>query len=314
MRGSPVNGGDMHNTSANPRRSFTLSWEAIPPYLYLGPAFAVYAVFFLWPLAHLIQLSTLRWSGLGPRAFVGLQNYRSFFAADPNAWLAFRHNLAWLLAAMVVPLVIGLSLAVLLARSRLRGRLLFRTVYFLPQVLSSVVVGVIWRGMYNPNYGAVNSILGTVGLGMVARGWLGDRVTALPALFVAWSWIHYGFCMVIFLAALQGIEETYYDAAKVDGANALQQIWHVALPFIRRPLAIVILLTAISAFQVFDLVLVTTNGGPASATLVLSLHMYNQAFTYDKVGYGSAVAVVLGALVTVFSGVFQYLRSRLEAE
>jgi len=119
---------------------------------------------------------------------------------------------------------------------------------------------------------------------------------------------------VIFIAALQGIDEVYFDAAKVDGANTLQQTWYVALPFIRRPLATVILLTAIAAFQVFDLVFIITQGGPAGATLVLSVHMYDNAFRYDKVGEGAALAVLLGVLISLMSVLFLRLRRRLEAD
>ncbi len=292
-----------------------ISWrDSLQAYLFIAPAFILYALFFLWPLLHLVQLSTVKWKGVGPKVFVGLENYLHILTSDPKFWLAFEHNVGWLFAAVVVPIVIGMFLAVLLARTPMHGRLLFRTIYFLPQVLSSVVVAVIWRGMYNPNYGAINSILRGVGLDFLARGWLGDRALVLPALFIAWSWIHYGFCMVIFIAALQSIDEVYFDAAKVDGANALQQTWYVALPFIRGPLATVILLTAIAAFQVFDLVFIITKGGPAGASLVLSVHMYDNAFRYDKVGQGAALAVLLGALISVLSIIFLRIRRRLEAD
>lgn len=300
---------------ARQKATRSVSWSnSIPAYLYIAPAFLLYALFFLWPLIHLIQLSTIKWKGVGPRVFVGLKNYQRILTSDPKFWLALQHNVMWLLAAVVVPIIIGLFLAMLLTRTPIHGRLLFRTVYFLPQVLSSVVVAVIWRGMYNPNYGAINSILRGVGLDFLARGWLGDRTLVLPALFIAWSWIHYGFCMVIFIAALQSIDEVYFDAAKVDGASALQQIWYVALPFIRGPLATVILITAIAAFQVFDLVFITTKGGPAGASLVLSVHMYDNAFRYDKVGQGAALAVLLGALISIMSIIFLRARQRLEAE
>jgi raffinose/stachyose/melibiose transport system permease protein len=287
--------------------------SSIPAYLYLAPALALYAVFFLWPLTKLVQLSTVEWQGLGPRTFVGLANYERLLTSDPDVWLALKHNVIWMVFAVTFPVAIGLVLAVFLSRSPLHGRLLFRTIYFLPYVLSSAAIAVIWRGMYNPNYGAVNGILTAVGLEALGRGWLGDRAMALPALFVAWAWAAYGLGMVIFLAALQGIDETYYDAAKVDGANTLQQFWYVTLPFIRRPLSTVILLRIIAAFQVFDLVYIMTDGGPAKATLVLSIHMFHAAFRWHRIGYGATVAVLLGLLILAITVVFQQFRNKLEA-
>ncbi len=287
--------------------------ENVSAYLYIAPALALYSVFFLWPLAQLIYLSMVRWDGMAPKVFMGLQNYRELLASDPRFWLSLQHNLQWLVGAVSVPTGIGLFLAVFLARSPLYGRLAFRTIFFLPQVLSSVVVAIIWRWIYSPDFGALNAILRQVGLASLARGWLGEESLALPALFIASSWVLYGFCMVVFLAALQGIDEAYYDAAKVDGANALQQFWYVTLPAIRGPLSTVILLSAIGAFQVFDLVFIITRGGPAWATMVLSVYMYDNAFRYNKLGYGSAVAIVLGVLILLFSIVFLRVRERLEA-
>lgn len=288
--------------------------DSIPAYLYVAPALLLYGIFFLWPLAHLVYLSMVKWKGLGSKVFVGLENYGELLTSDSRFWLAFQHNLLWMVAALFLPIMIGLFLAVFLVRSPLRGKLILRTIYFMPQVLSSVVVAIIWRWIYNPQYGALNSSLRAAGLDFLTRGWLGDRVLALPSLFIAWSWTYYGFCMVIFIAALQGIDEEYYDAAKVDGASALQQFWYVSLPFIRRPLATVMLITFIVAFQVFDLVFIITRGGPRWATLVLSVYMYDNAFRYAKVGYGSAIAVVLGAVIMFFSIVFFRVRERLVTE
>jgi len=312
-RGLLLNAGGDSVEGEQPRRHGRVSWmQSIPAYLYVAPAYVLFAAFFLRPLVELCYLSLTNWTGLGPKVLIDLDNYREL-AADPRFWQSFQHNVIWMLAAVVVPTSIGLFLAVLLVRSSIRGRLIYRTIYFLPQVLSSVVVSVIWRWIYNPTYGAINSVLRAVGLDSLAKGWLGDSATALPALFIAWSWVHYGFCMVIFVAALQAIDETYYDAAKVDGANSLQQFWHVTLPSIYRPLTTVILLTVISAFQVFDLVYIITKGGPARATLVLSVFMYDNAFRYSRVGYGAAVGVALGIVIFLVSLVYMRVRSRLEA-
>lgn len=273
----------------------------IGPYLYIAPALIMYAAFFLYPAFQLIILSFQKWDGLEPKIFVGLANYKKLLFVDQKFWTAFWHNIGWMIAALFVPVVTGLLLAILLTRGRIRGRVLFRTIYFLPQVFSSVVVAIIWKWIYNPSFGALNRTLEVIGLGFLQRGWLGDPGLALPSLFISWSWVHYGFCMVIFNAALQGIDEVYFDAAKVAGANWFQQFRYVLIPFIKQPMFTVILLTAISAFQVFDLVYTTTKGGPGHATLVLSMHMYDNAFSFHRVGYGSAIAVALGVLILILS-------------
>jgi multiple sugar transport system permease protein/raffinose/stachyose/melibiose transport system permease protein len=278
------------------------------PYLYLAPALAVYLVFFAYPFVQLIFLSFQRWDGIHPKRFVGLENYQRLLFEDPKFWPAVSHNVYWLLAAMIVPVFIGLFLAILLYRSPLRGKVFFRTIYFLPQILSTVVVALIWNWIYNPNYGALNRVLRGLGLDFLEQGWLGEPSLAFPALFIAWSWIYYGFAMVIFIAALQAIDETYFDAAKVDGANWWQQFRHILIPFIQGPLTIILLITAIAAFQVFDIVYVLTRGGPAGHTMIMSILMYQNAFEFNKVGYGSAIAVMLGLVVLFLSIVFLRMR------
>lgn len=276
-------------------------------YAYVAPAFFIYALFFLYPALRLIQLSIQEWDGLNDPVYVGLSNYERLLN-DPVFWKAFWHNVSWMLAAVIVPVFFGLFLAILLVRSPLHGRVIFRTIYFMPQVISSVVVAIIWNWIYNPSFGALNELLGYLGLSSLQRGWLGDPTLALPAVFIAWSWVHYGFTMVIFIAALQGIDEVYFDAARVDGADRWQQFRHVMLPFIRAPLSTVVLVTAISSFQVFDLVFIMTSGGPANATMVLPVFMLDNAFKFRNVGYGATIAVALGLFIVVMSILF--LRAR----
>lgn len=281
--------------------------RTLTAYAYVAPAFFIYALFFLYPALRLIQLSLQEWDGLNQPSYVGLSNYERL-VNDPVFWKAFWHNVSWMLAAIVVPVFFGLFLAILLVRSPLHGRVVFRTIYFMPQVISSVVVAIIWNWIYNPSFGALNELLNFVGLSSWQRGWLGDPNLALPAVFIAWSWVHYGFCMVIFIAALQGIDEVYFDAARVDGADRWQQFRHVMLPFIRAPLSTVVLVTAISSFQVFDLVFIMTSGGPANATMVLPVFMLDNAFKFRNVGYGATIAVALGLFIVVMSILF--LRAR----
>ena len=283
------------------------------PYLYLLPAFAIYLGFFCWPLVRLVQYSFQDWDGTSKPRFVGFNNYREL-ANDPLFWQAFRHNLVWMFAAIVIPTLAGLVLATILVRSPMYGRSWFRAIFFMPQVLASVVVAITWQWVYSPSFGALNAILRDVGLASVQQGWLGETKYALPAVFLVWAWTAYGFSMVIFIAALQGIDEEYFEAARVDGARRWAQFRHVLLPFIRRPTSVIVLMNAIAAFQVFDLVFVMTTGGPANATLVLSIYVYQNAFQELRVGYGSAVAVVLGILIVASSVVFLRLRGVLGAK
>jgi raffinose/stachyose/melibiose transport system permease protein len=294
---------------------FNHSWKK---WLFLGgflaPSLIIYMLFFLWPLSKLIRLSTYKWDGISEPVFVGLQNYQRLLTSDARFWGAFQNNLIWVFAALLIPTIIGLMLAILLVQSRLKGKIIFRTLYFLPQVLSSVVVAIIWRWIYNPTRGALNVFLNSLGLNFLTHSWLGEPGFALVALFISWSWIHYGFTMVIFIAALQSIDESYYDAAKVEGGNFFQILRYITLPFIRNPLATVLLITAIAAFQVFDLIFIMTKGGPGWSTLVLSVYMYNNAFQFSKVGYGSAVAVILGLVIFILTIGFLWLRDRFVLE
>jgi raffinose/stachyose/melibiose transport system permease protein len=295
-------------TSATRRVSLRNTIIALP---FILPATLLYAVFFLAPLAQLIRLSFTNWTGLGPKNFVGLKNY-IYALEDPFFSEGIVHNFIWTMAALVIPVMIGLFVAIFITRSKyLRNRSLYRTLYFLPQMLSSVVVTIIWRWIYSPNDGALFQLLDLLHLSFMKHGWLGDPITALPALFVIYSWVHYGFCMIIFIAALQNIEEEYFDAAKVDGANAWQQFCYILVPSIMGPLTTVILITIISSIQIFDYVYLITRGGPMGSTMVVSMYMYVNAFANARVGYGSAVATIMGVLILVFSIIFLRIRNNL---
>lgn len=287
--------------------------QKIVPFLYILPALLVYGGFFLLPAFNLVSLSFQDWDGLNPARDVGFANYERLWN-DRFFWMAFRHNVYWTLAAVVVPVAVGLLLAIMLSRSPMYGRVFFRTIFFLPQVFSSVTVAIIWGWIYNPRFGAINSTLQAIGLEGLQQQWLGDRNLVLPALFIAWSWVHYGFTMVIFIAALDSIDEIYFDAAKVDGANWWQQLRHVIMPFIRAPFTTVVLITAIAAIQVFDLVYVLTNGGPSRASLVIPLYMLDNAFLFNRVGYGATIAVVLAVMILALSIVFLWSRGTFKEE
>lgn len=289
------------------------SRKRLIPYGFLLPGLLVYGMFFLWPASQMLRLTFFHWDGVTPGSVAGFDNYTRM-VGDPLFWNAFKNTAMWTVAAVFVPVIIGLALAILLSRSKVMGKTIFRTLLFLPQVASSVVVAVIWGWIYNPSFGALNTVLRSVGLDALAKGWLGSRTFALAALFIAWSWVHYGFVMLIFMAAIDDLDETFFEAASVDGANKWQQIRHVLVPMIRAPITTVVLITGIVAFQVFDLVYLLTNGGPANGTSVLALYMFHAAFHFRRVGYGAAIGIALMVLILLMAVVLMRLRKAFDEE
>jgi raffinose/stachyose/melibiose transport system permease protein len=289
-------------------RLFGNQWKA---YLFLLPALLIYSVFVVYPFLRTIFLTFF--TGIGTKAlhFYGIQNYLNL-VADPVFWRAFRNNIFWAAMVLIIPVSFGLFLAVLLSRNKMRGRTFFRTVLFFPQVITPVIVAMIWRWMYSPSFGPVNVFLTAIGLGSLAHGWLGNSSQALPALAIGYSWAYYGFCMVIFIAALQGVDETLFDAAKIDGANSIQEFWYVTLPAIRLELTTVLLFTLIESFKIFDIVYVGTRGGPGYSTWVISFYVYDYTWNQFKVGYGATAAVMQTVFVGLITAAFIWYRRRLK--
>jgi ABC-type sugar transport system permease subunit len=284
----------------------------LPSYLFVLPALVLYAIFVLYPFLSTIYYSMTDWDGAQPvKRFIGFENYQHMFQ-DRLMWLALAHNLIWIAVGTLTPVVIGLLLATLVW-SGVRGRIVFRTLYFMPVVLSTVVVGMIWAWIYHPMFGPINLALRAVGLDSVARGWLGDLTWALYALLLAGLWAYFGFCFVILLAALQNVDLELHDAAKIDGANAWQRFINVTVPQLGPVLTVLLAYTLIGGFNVFDIVYIMTKGGPANATEVLATYTYTMAFKQNQVGYGAALTMVITVLSVVASILFMTLRERNES-
>ncbi|WP_421107265.1 carbohydrate ABC transporter permease [Streptomyces sp. NEAU-S77] len=264
-------------------------------YLYILPALLVYAVFLLYPFGQSVWLSFVHWDGLTAATPAGFDNYRDLFG-DPALRAPFAHALLLLVFYSALPVAIGLLLAAAMSRVRIHGMTFFRTVLFLPQVLALIVVAVAWRSMLAPD-GLLNDTLRAVGLGSLARPWLGDYTWALPAVGVIGTWVGTGLCMVLFLAGVQRIPRELYEAARIDGAGPVREFLAVTLPALRPHIAVALTLTIVAGLRNFDLIYVTTSGGPGNATSVPAYEVYHRAFETNQVGSAAAVGVALTVLI-----------------
>jgi raffinose/stachyose/melibiose transport system permease protein len=281
-------------------------------WLYILPGLLIYLVFILYPIIETFRTSFYQWDGFSSnRAFVLFDNYIRLLS-DQQFLKALLNNLTFIIFYSIIPIIIGLLLASLLGRKPLPGLTFFRTGLFLPQILSMVVVGVMWRWIFNPVFGPLNMGLRALGLDQFTRAWLGDFQLALPSVGTVGTWVQYGFCMILFLAGMQRIPEDQYEAAQLDGANGFQQLLHITLPSLRAELGVALITTVIAALRVFDLVYVTTRGGPGDSTLVTGFLVYRSAFQQNQLGYASAVATVMTLLIFAISLVILRFQSRAE--
>jgi ABC-type sugar transport system permease subunit len=295
-------------TGASPgrkRRRRIASWT---PYLMVLPAVAVYFVFKLAPMIGGVFLSLIRWDGIEPARFVGLANFERMFE-DELIVMALANNVKYAIGTVVGKIVLALLVALLLNQS-LRGRGFYRTALFTPVVMSFVVVGILWAGLYHRQFGLVNSLLRGLGLDFMITEWLGDTRAALNSLMIVDIWKWYGFHMVIFLAGLQTIPNELYEAARIDGASRWQQFVRITLPMLSPVMLVNVTISLMGAFNVFDIPYVMTEGGPANSTLVMSLHIYLQSFKFYKFGYGAAMSYAMLILISVMAAVQIKLMSR----
>ncbi len=271
------------------------------PYLFILPALVPYVVFLVIPIFGSVVLSFFDWTGISFNniTWAGLDNYIRL-SQDRVFWMALSHNVYFILGGVVGIVSVALTLAILLEQ-HLPFSTFFRGVFFVPTTTSLVVVGIVFMLILSPELGLVNPLLRQIGLGQWARPWLGDPATALPTVIVVDIWKNFGLSMFLFVAGLKGIDAELYDAAKIDGATPWQTLWRVTLPVLWPVIALVIVLTSIGSLKLFDLVYVMTAGGPNYASEVLTTYMYTQGFRYNKMGYGSAIGVVLLLLTLALS-------------
>ncbi|MSS85084.1 sugar ABC transporter permease [Actinomycetaceae bacterium WB03_NA08] len=268
----------------------------------------VYGLFLLYPLGRVVVLSFYEWDGMGDGVWAGIDNYLTIFS-DPRLSSSFIHALVLIFFYAVVPIFIGLILASLLVQAKVKGLGFFRTVVFMPQVIAMVVLAISWRQIYAPN-GLINTVLRSVGLDGLTRAWLGDFGTALPAVGLIGTWVSTGLVTVLFMSGISRIPQEYYEAARLDGAGVVRQFWSITIPSVRGEMLVAATLTIIAALKTFDLIYMTTSGGPGTATTVPAYEVYNQAIRLGNVGVGSSLAVVLTVIIFVINVTVNWLGER----
>ncbi len=279
---------------------------------FVAPNVAAVAIFLLFPLAFSLYLSFHSWDLFSPMRFVGLDNYRRLFGSDPLFLIAVRNTAVFTVLTLVPTVTIGLAVAAALNR-KLAGIGIFRTIAFLPLVASAVAMAVVWRFLFTDD-GLLNVALGWFGIDAVP--WLTDPDWALASLSIVTVWKSVPFATVILLAAMQGVPETLYEAAKIDGAGALRRFFAITVPLIRGPLSFVFIITIINSVQAFDQAYALTggNGGPETGTYLLGIMLFQNAFGFYEVGYASALAWVIFAMLFVLTLVQLRMARRSEVE
>ena len=275
-------------------------------YLFILPAMLIYLFFYIYPMFPGLYYSTTDWNGFAPKKnFIGLKNYIDIFQ-DRHILTAIKNTFVYTVVVTFFSNLLGLILALML-ENRSRASRTFRTLFFMPAVLSPVVVSFVWKYMYSPNSGVINSLLRLAGLNGLAQDWLGSAHLALPSVMLVPLWQWGGNVMVVFLAGLMNIPPEYYESARVDGVNYLQRFRFVTWPLLRPAIVFNLVISTIGSFKTFDFIFIMTNGGPGYLTEVLTLTVYNYTLYTAKFGYGTAV----GALLTLFVVLFCIIELRV---
>ncbi len=276
--------------------------------LFVAPALLLHIGVVAGPSLFTFVLSLFKWNGIGRMTYIGLGNFRQMFTDDRIFRIAVSNNVKWTIMFLTVPVALGLGAAVLIGNVK-RGGMIYRTLYYLPATIATVVVARMWLWIYNPFIG-INTLLQSLGLNFLALDWLSDRNLALYAVAIADNWHWWGFLCIMFLAALTQIDNTLYEAARVDGANAWQAFWHVTVPSIRPTIVFVMLMTTLWSFLVFDLVFLITRSGPGNATTTLATWIYFQAVSNLSSGYASALATMTTLMLSLVIAGYVWVRMK----
>lgn len=286
--------------TSSPRKPF-LTEPQMTALLCILPALLLFLLFVVYPITQSARYSLFEWNGLGPLTnFVELKNYERL-VNDPVFWKALGNNLFLVVWSLLTQIPLAIFLAILLTRP-LKFTTVFRTLYFVPFVLSDVIIASLWQWIYNPTIGLANAFLKSVGL--PTQGFLGDTAIALLCMCVISTWKFLGFHMVLYIAAIQSIADELYEAARIDGANGWELHRHITIPLLLPTIRVDAVLIIIGSIKTFDLFWVMTEGGPSHATQLIATWMYRQAFRGTDWGYGAALAFAMFLIAFVFAIIF----------
>ncbi|SDO74047.1 carbohydrate ABC transporter membrane protein 1, CUT1 family [Nakamurella panacisegetis] len=275
-------------------------------WLFAAPAVIFYAVFVLRPLVLTFQYSFYKWDGIGRSTPVGLRNYAKVFS-DPDLFGSIVNSLELIIFFCFIPVILGLLVAATIRRiAETKLAVVARTVLFLPQIIPLVAAGIVWSWLLSST-GLINQLLSAVGLSGATRAWLGDFNWALPAVGLIGAWVLIGLCTLLLLSGMSKIDPTLYESVRLDGAGAVREFFAITLPALRQEIGVCVTVTAIAALASFDIIFISTQGGPGNQTMVPGLEVYYLAFSDRQVGLASALAVVLMVLVLVVIAPIQWL-------
>lgn len=274
--------------------------EALAAYLFLTPFFVFFLIFVVRAVVQAVSMSFYDWQILrATQTYVGIGNYQELFN-DYVWWIAVKNTLVFMAITVTGTTVVALAAAVAVTQP-IKGQGFFRVVLYMPTLLSVGVIGLIWVWLLSSQYGIINYFLSFVGIRPI--NWLGDEAIVIPALSLTTIWWSFGFPMLIFIAGIQGIPDSLYEAARIDGANNRQLFWYITLPLLRPTLLFVTVTSVISHFQVFGQPFIMTTGGPGRGSYTVIYYLFQIAWRSFRMGYGSAVAVALAVIVAIFTAI-----------
>ncbi len=277
--------------------------------LFLSPTLIIFTAFILFPVVFSFYLSFHQWNMFGGApTFVGLENYSKMFQSA-EFWQVLGNTAIYTLGTVPINMALSLWIAYILNK-KIIGKKFLRTAFFAPVIISPVAAALIWRWLYDPNFGLINYMISFFGIGSI--NWLNEPEAAMFALIIMGVWKTFGINMVLFSAGLQGIPDSYYEAAELDGAGKWAKFYHITIPMLAPTTFFIMIMSMISSFQVFDIVYVLTSGGPMGSTKVLVFYVYEYAFKFFEMGYASAISYFLFALLFILTMIqVRYMKSKV---